>query len=342
MKTMKKVLSLVLALVMTAAIAVVPTFAAGADDNYWSSKFSAGGRAAYQQVVRAIENGQSQVAVASKPAEFKQFADVLSWEHPELFYAHDFGSSTHTQGGRSTTTIHWNLDSNYASEKQAVEQAASKFLANAPKSGSDYDKELYVHDKLANETTYELGNKNIYNSLVQKKGNCMGFSYAMKYLLNKLGVKCRVVVGKSQNPASGVPENHMWNVVTLNGKEYLTDTTWDATTKISKTLPHYYFNLTKDEMDATHTPDRPSEQNACTNSDQNYYKKNGMYYKSVSDAEAAIKKNLKKGKEMSVMLPSQKDGEKVHDDFMNHKIISGSGSYGANDVINGVVVVRLN
>lgn len=365
----KKLAATGMAVVMTAAVAVTPTFAAiGGNllstgvkaaqtasrvaqansfsprkaDGYWSSQFSQNGQTAYMLIVDAIKNGKTSVAIPSvNQNERAKFWNTISWEHPELFYAKNFGSSSHNENNVTTYTEHWSLDSNWQSEKSAVEQAANKFLANAPKSGSDYDKELYVHDKLANETTYQLGKDNIYYSLVQKQGNCMGYSYAMKYLLNKLGVTCRTVIGKGVNPETNGQEDHMWNVVTLNGKEYLTDACWDSTTKISKTLPHYYFNLTKDEMNRDHIPNVPSEENNCTNSDQNYYKKNGMYYSSVADAEKAIKKNLKKGQEMAVMLPSQSDAEKVSNDFMSAKIFK-TGSFSANKVVNQVVILKLN
>lgn len=370
---MKKIVSMVLALVMVLAVAATSASAAlintaqleqdmkdtasrtvktvrastkftpRKSDGYWSSKFSTNGQTAYMLFVDAVKKFQTQVEIpAIDKSERSQFAQILQQEHPELFYVQQIGTrdKTDSDGYKSQEmTITYIADAR--SKYNAVESAATRFLSGAPKSGSDYDKELYVHDKLVNETTYQLHQKSIYNNLVEHKSNCMGYAYAMKYLLNKLGVTCRVVIGTATGEG-----DHMWNCVTLNGKEYLTDTGWDDPSGSTQhALSHRYFNLTKDEMNRDHQAKNPSEQNACTNTDQGYYRKNGMYYTSVEDAENAIKNNIESKKVMSVQLATNEMAQQVRKDFMDGKIINANRGAEKdtrqNGVVNGVVVVYL-
>lgn len=370
---MKKIVSMVLAMVMVLAVAassasaaIINTAQLAQDvkdtasrtsknlkdsvnftpkkaDGYWSSKFSQNGQTAYVLFVEAVKNFQSEVKIPKvNKSERDKFAQILQQEHPELFYVAKIGTKDGTESdGHEYQEMTITYESNAKSKYNAVINAANQILNGAPKSGSDYDKELYVHDRLVKDTTYQRGQKTIYNNLVEHKSNCMGYAYAMKYLLNKLGVDCRVVKGKATGEG-----DHMWNVVTLNGKEYLTDTGWDDPSGTTLHAPSYrYFNLTKDEMNRDHTPDNPSEESACTNSDQGYYKKNGMYYTSVADAENAIKNNIQSKKVMSLQLASNEMAQQVRKDFMDGKIVNANRGAEKdtrqNGVVNNVVVVYL-
>lgn len=368
---MKKIISMVLAMVMVLAVAATSASAAlintaqlqqdakdtiskGAKtiaakakftpqkaDGYWSSKFSTDGQTAYVRFVDAVRKFQSSVDIPNiSQSERSQFAQIIQQEHPELFYVSGIGAKTHQDSdGYKWQEMTINYVSDARSKLSAVENAANQFLNGAPTNGSDYDKELFVHDKLVNQTTYQRGQKSIYNNLVEHKSNCMGYAYAMKYLLNKLGVTCRVCIGTATGEG-----DHMWNVVTLNGKEYLTDTGWDDPSGTTQhALSHRYFNMTKDQMNVDHQPKNPSEENACTNTDQGYYKKNGMYYTSVDAAENAIKETLKTQKVAQVQLPNTSMAAQVRQDFMDGKIVNANRGAEKdtrqNGVVNGVVVV---
>lgn len=295
-------------------------------DGIWSSQFSKNGQTAYMLMVNAIKNFQTSVSIPDVPkSEFEQFWNVMKKEHPELFYAKNFQRKTFTEANKHESyTARWTLDSNARQEANAVNQAVSSFLAQAPKNGSDYDKELYVHDKLVQETNYVTGNRTVYNSLVQHKGNCEGYAYAMKLLLNKLNVPCEVIVGTASGEGA-----HAWNRVTLNGKPYLTDACWDDPTGAgnSHIISHRYFNLSASEMNRDHQATKNSEQSACNNTDQNFYKKNGMYYSSVADAEKALETLMQTQTGIQIQVPNSNMANQIKQDWKNGTLKMPAGSH---------------
>lgn len=295
-------------------------------DGIWSSQFSKNGQTAYMLMVKAIENFQTSVSIPDVPkSEFSQFWNIMKKEHPELFYAKNFQRKTITEANKHEIhTAYWTLDSNARQEVNAVNQAVNNFLAKAPKNGSDYDKELYVHDKLVQETNYVSGNRTVYNSLVQHKGNCEGYAYAMKLLLNKLAIPCDVIVGTASGEGA-----HAWNRVTLDGKPYLTDACWDdpVGSAGSGVISHRYFNLSASEMNRDHQATNPKEQSACTSTDQNYYKKNGIYYSSVASAEQALSQMMQTQTKIQIQVPNSAIANQIKQDWKAGTLKMPAGSH---------------
>lgn len=295
-------------------------------DGIWSSQFSKNGQTAYMLMVKAIQNFQTSASIPDVPkSEFNQFWNIMKKEHPELFYAKNFQRKTLTEeNGHAIYTATWTLDSNARQEVNAVNQAVSQFLAQAPTNGSDYDKELYVHDKLVQDTNYVSGNRTVYNSMVEHKGNCEGYAYAMKILLNQLNVPCEVIVGTATGEGA-----HAWNRVTLSGKQYLTDACWDDPVgkNGSHIVSHRYFNLSASEMNRDHKATQNSEQSGCTNTDQNYYKKNGLYYSSVAEAEQAISSQMQTKTSIQVQVPSSDMANQIKQDWKSGKLNMPAGSH---------------
>lgn len=311
------------------------------DLGYWSSQFSQSGQNAYKKIIQAARNYQTQVKnITDIPAqqETKQFLQVLADEHPELFYVTQISLTITDSNGTKTGTYSLTLSPNAKSQVNAVEQAANTFLQGAPTQGSDYDKELFVHDKLVQNMTYTLGKKTIYNSLVEHRGNCMSYAGAMQYLLNKLGVNCRLITGTAYR-ADGSSESHQWNIVTLNGKEYATDACWDDAVGPQYVTSHRYFNLTNSQMSQDHKATSPREQADCVNDDQGYYKKNNRYFDSVEQAEAYLvkaKSTSNDGQEIQMATASQ--AQKVRADVLGGNV---QGFHSAiTDLSNNVVEVK--
>lgn len=67
-----------------------------------------------------------------------------------------------------------------------------------------------------------------------------GYSRAMQLLLHEAGMKATLVGGfDDQNVA------HMWNMVTIDGRNYHLDATWDDSEDYPR---HTFFNLTTEEI----------------------------------------------------------------------------------------------
>lgn len=294
-----------------------PTTVSQKADGYWSSKFSQDGQTAYMMIVKAAQQGKTSTPIPNVPdSERKQFPDVLRKEHPELFYMNkQLHWGSHSENGRTTYTESWTLDSDWQSKKNALNNAMSKFFAGAPKSGSDYDKELYVHDKLVKDTNYQKGKGNAYCALVSHTANCDGYASAMKLLLNQLKIPCEIVVGTATGEGA-----HAWNVVTLNGQKALTDTCWDDPASHQAALSHRWFNLSASEMNRDHKATNASEQSGCNSSSLNWYLKNGKAYSSAAAAEPAISEQMKTHNTVVAKVPTSAEAHKVFEDWKNKKV----------------------
>ena len=122
-----------------------------------------------------------------------------------------------------------------------MKQEAARILESAPKTGSDYEKALFVHDYLVEHTAYDLqGSRRdgfqlchtAYGALVKHSAVCMGYAAAYQYLLRELGVHCMYASGTVKESARSSLSlqsdgGHAWNCVELDGEYYWVDVTWD-------------------------------------------------------------------------------------------------------------------
>jgi len=75
-----------------------------------------------------------------------------------------------------------------------------------------------------------------YDAVI-KRGSavCEGYADVFKHLCDALGIECAKVSGYARGASSNLfrfvdvtNSNHAWNIVTIGGKKFLIDTTWDA------------------------------------------------------------------------------------------------------------------
>ncbi len=82
---------------------------------------------------------------------------------------------------------------------------------------SDQDKAYYT----------ESNSANIYGAIVEKFAVCTGISEAYKYICSKCNLECLVVTGQTDEGG------HAWNIVSIYGRYFLVDCTWDIITNQS-------------------------------------------------------------------------------------------------------------
>lgn len=110
-----------------------------------------------------------------------------------------------------------------------INSVTNQILSNI--SGSTYDKVKKIHDILVNNLEYDSTVSkphiyNIYGALVNRQCVCEGYAKSFKYLLDKAGINCVIVIGKATN-SKGQTENHSWDYVQIDGNWYAVDVTWD-------------------------------------------------------------------------------------------------------------------
>lgn len=175
-------------------------------------------------------------------------------DYPELFWARP--SFWYNKNTMLCSEIQLNYNShiyNLNTELPLFLETDETILAGMP-TGSDYEKELYLHDALIKKVTYtysKLEEQNGYTTLVEGKGVCAGYAFALQYLLMRAGIQSYYVVGYAG-------ENHAWNLAKIDGEWYYVDATWDdpltGSGSDSAYSPfHTYFNLSAEMMAEDHT-----------------------------------------------------------------------------------------
>lgn len=106
------------------------------------------------------------------------------------------------------------------------------------------DKIKVFHDYVINNTVYDENNKNksytAYNLITTGKSICGGYSDIMSIFLNNIGVQNYKITS----------ENHIWNLVNLDGVWYHLDATWDdpVASDGKQYLIHNFFMISTEEL----------------------------------------------------------------------------------------------
>lgn len=129
---------------------------------------------------------------------------------------------------------------------------ADDIISQANELTTDYDKLLYIHDRIVDNTVYtsngELYEYEADGPLVYGKAVCEGYAKAFMYLAQSLGFDCVCVIGTANG------EEHMWNLVKLYGMWYNVDVTWDDPLRSdgADVLRHDYFLISDYDIGETH------------------------------------------------------------------------------------------
>lgn len=168
--------------------------------------------------------------------------------------------------------------------------------------GTDYEKELRVHDWFCKNVNYDFKgtdmdnlarvvlSHNIVGVFAKQKAQCEGIAKAVKVLLNAVDIKCIVATGDAD--ANGSREHHAWNVVDIDGNPYQVDVTWDIGASKGR-VSYDYFNVTDEIIGKTHKlEDKVLE---CTSLKDNYFERNKLTFKSKSQLIAYITREISQG-----------------------------------------------
>lgn len=206
----------------------------------------------------------------------------LPSDHPEIFWlGKRYSAVTVTDGSKVSLGLLDGLEEDEVPDMAAkLDDKVNEIVAGAP-AGSDYDKILYVHDYIADNTTYDHKGANSgdpglchtsYGCLVDGSAVCEGYSEAFTLIMNALGIESGICTGS----------NHAWNYVKVDGKYYWLDTTWDDMDSYGSgyQAEHTYFLVNSDMLLRSRNVDWTQGYFPdCTSIDENYYVKNGSYFK---------------------------------------------------------------
>ena len=220
-----------------------------------------------------IEIDISEDGYAVTPAELKTVIDVYTRDYTGHFWfnkRYGYSGYLNSENTEIITKIYMYCYADRegtALAKQKYDSAADKLIAGITSEMPEFERELILHDRLADHIAYEDGDRvhDAYGALVNGKAVCDGYTKAFQYLLQRVGIQSFMVTG------TGNGGKHAWNIVRIDGKYYNVDLTWDDQ---ESDIIYTYFNITDEEIKSlSHILDKESEDFApvCTSSDANYF-----------------------------------------------------------------------
>ncbi|MDY3250758.1 MAG: transglutaminase domain-containing protein [Candidatus Choladocola sp.] len=241
-------------------------------------------REIYVRVMRGEDTGDFMSSISVDDFWTAYYAMLA--DHPEIFW---LGSSAQVEeSGLTGSVVSYNLEVAIPAEardsmRQQLEAAADACISQISPEASDYEKIKYVYEYIINTTDYSAGSadsQNIQSVLLYHSSVCAGYSKTFQYILNRMGLFCTYITGKTTNGGE-----HGWNMVRIDGQYYYVDVTWgdpvfanqmDASG--SNVTNYNYLCCTEYDLFKTHIPDDSIELPSCTSDAYNYYKLTGRYY----------------------------------------------------------------
>lgn len=216
---------------------------------------------AYMKIDERVSTADTMGITVDKEIDEKNISEVIEAyrnDHPEVFWLESSYEYLVKPSGNTVFALKYSL------KREELKDAEDKFDAelqkaveNAPKEATAYELELYAHDYLVNNCSYDeesaksvkivADEQNAYGALVDKKAVCEGYSRAFQLLCSKFGIECVSISGK------GNGEPHQWNCVKLDGEWYAVDVTWDDADD-DRPKTYEYFNVDSYTFNKDHAP----------------------------------------------------------------------------------------
>ena len=171
-------------------------------------------------------------------------------------------------------------------------------LYGLPQDGGDYEKALYIYRYIIDHADYQAVDYNsIDHIMVDGKGLCGCYAKTAQYLLNRLGIDCAYISGRTGEDG----EPHAWNLIWLDGVPCWMDVTWGDPVFDGgdpNDGPAYeYFGITTADLLRNHTIDPAVPVPECVTEEYNYFRRSGLFFDSYDPAaiRAAMVQALTQG-----------------------------------------------
>ena len=246
----KKIISAVCAAaaVLCTSAALPAGMACAADTSVYY--YSGSKSAAEEYIASQLEAYSQQIVLTRYELTYEDLEVLLEdiilsrsdmfWIKPTFLYAKD--SSGRIAALRPS--YYYSQDS-LGTRKAEMERAAQEIISGIDNSWSDVRKALYVHDMIALNASYDTQNeiRSAYEVLVKKKGQCVSYAMAYKYILDKIGLDCIIVMDEDIS--------HSWNMVKIGSNWYNVDVTWDDTVPNFEGLVYHDYFMVSDAASKT-------------------------------------------------------------------------------------------
>ena len=211
---------------------------------------------------------EEEVDISKYNVTYDEFEDIYTtvlMNEPELYYVNvvqaslRYRSDEHILGFKPIYNCAYG---ELESRDKKIEKFSKSVMKGIGKNWSDEEKVLYVHDRLAAHITYYDGDetefgRNIYDAFAKSSSVCVGYALGFQYFMDKLDIPCINVT----------TDDHIWNMVEIDGQWYHVDVTWDDSVEITKNTFMHQMILQSDESMAREELDHDLSKSAETADD---------------------------------------------------------------------------
>lgn len=266
-----------------------------------------------QAVYKAFYNGLMAhedvipIPIKGKLSEdvFNKIYRAMTRDNPLIYYVNQSACSWATDGFGHTAICPQYFYSKETVQKynRNIEKTVNSLAGHLRLTeGTDYEKEIKIHDWFCNKVKYDYQgtdmdnlarvvlSHNIIGVFAKQRAQCEGIAKAVKVLLNAVDIKCIVATGEASS--NGRSEHHAWNVVNIDGKPYQLDVTWDIGASKGR-IAYDYFNVTDEIISRTHRFEE--EMPKCISLKDNYFERNKRIFRSRSQLIAYITQEIAQG-----------------------------------------------
>lgn len=190
------------------------------------------------EYVEVPKSAFKDIAADDKMAATKIIEHIASY----AFWVNDSGTNGQyefSSDGKTITIYGIKYFDDASKMKADLEVALLKVFNEVYVHGSPLSTIRNINKFLYDNTTYgensSMGGQTIYSVLIDKEAVCGGFARTFNTLALMAGIDSHITVGYLVTPEG--PIRHAWNVYTIDGVEYVTDSTANRTSgNISKVL----------------------------------------------------------------------------------------------------------
>ena len=226
----------------------------------------------------------------------------LRLDHPELFYA--VGYSCRGSIGAET----WAFLPDYMFQKSKIRDhqkalsARMERVLRPARELKEAARAQYIHDFILENVRYDKLEKpyshEIIGPMTNGIGVCEGIAKTVKLLCDNLDIPCMIPIS-DRDRANGEKYLHAWNILTLDGKKYHMDATFDNTLSRNGVKRYDYYRLNDEKIFRDHRALLyPAPK--CTDGDRFWYKDQKLSFTKMEDVENRIDQAIRKKRETYV------------------------------------------
>ncbi|MBQ9044887.1 MAG: peptidase [Oscillospiraceae bacterium] len=270
---------------------------------YYYSRMDRGMQEAYHALVTGMSDVQTAIRIPRLGSEaLSTLFFQLRLDHPELFFAVGYSCRAAYNADTWEFLPEYMFPKAKIREHQKALRARIERLTRPMQGMTPPERERYIHDFILENVRYDKLEKpyshEVKGPLTNGVGVCEGIAKTVKLLCDAVDLPCIIAIS-DRDRANGEKYLHAWNIVTINGKRYHLDATFDNTLSKNGVKRYDYYNLDDKRIFRDHrallypVPE-------CTDADGFFYRTEKLSFTKPEDVEKRVDQMCRKKRETFV------------------------------------------